>query len=106
MPVDPIENLNAHLSLGDQNKKNSGPQVTGGLIKKLLLCGLKEGRYFEYPEVLWNPNHKVLANRRLTEVHWNVGFAIYSLRLIFNDSETPQFGSDALTSKKELPEGD
>jgi hypothetical protein len=34
------------------------PQELGpvtGVIKKLTICGLKEGKYFEYPETLWNP---------------------------------------------------
>ena len=75
---------------------------TTGIVKKLPICGLKEGKYFEYPETLWNPNHKVLANRDLLEVHSNVGFAIYSLKLFFSDANTPQFGSDALTQKSVL----
>lgn len=70
---------------------------TTGVIKKFPICGLKEGKYFEYPETLWNPNHAVLGNRSLVEVQSNVGFAVYSFKLGFNDSSTPQFGNDMLT---------
>jgi len=63
-------------------------------VRKLQICGLKEGKYFEFPETLWNPNHKVLKMRRLVEVSANVGFAIYSFKLVFGDSASPQFGSD------------
>ena len=40
----------------------------------------------------------------LQEIHFNVDFAVYSLRLHFSDIMTPQFGSDALNGVAKIPE--
>lgn len=69
-----------------------------GFINALHVCGLNEGVKFEFPDPR-KPNHKELSERTLTELQCNVGFAVYSLKMIFNDGESPQYGSDQLTGK-------
>ena len=62
------------------------------------VCGLREGKKFQYPD-LRKVNHLVLSQRILTEIHYNVGFAVYSMMFTFNDEESPKFGIDELAGK-------
>ncbi len=77
--------------------------VDSGTVKKLTLCGLSQGQYFEYPDNLWSPNHNQLRQSRLMEIQANVGFAIYSLKLTFNDGVSPQFGTDPVSVRHTIP---
>lgn len=44
-----------------------------------------------------------MCQRSLEGIRYNAGFAIYSMKLLFNDGETPQFGSDQLTENICIP---
>lgn len=81
-PFDPFSNKQV------VQLKKSQPKPTVGYINALHICGLTEGVKFEFPEIR-KQNPKVLANRSLVEIQSNVGFAVYSFKMIFNDGETP-----------------
>jgi hypothetical protein len=39
-------------------------------------------------------------------MRFNSGYAIYSLKMVFTDTASPQFGSDVLNDFKEIPYDD
>lgn len=83
------------------SKSLSQKRVTDGILEKLDICGLREGKKFEFPSPN-SLNHNTLAHRELRSIESNVGFAIYSLRLNFTDGATPKFGTDQLTTERKL----
>lgn len=40
------------------------------------------------------------------EIQANVGFAIYSLKLTFNDGVSPQFGTDPVSVRHTIPKNE
>ena len=61
-----------------------------GILRKLPVCGLSSGEYFCYPEM----KEKVqpcndLNNRRLIGIQFYALLSIYSIKLYFNDDQTP-----------------
>jgi len=54
---------------------------------------------------LKNPDYNMISRLKLTGLEWNVGFAVYALKMVFTECESPQFGTDALSSgEKILPD--
>lgn len=69
-----LENIHENLTFGGSPK---GLNV----IVQLPLCGLKEGNKFCFPDQKKNPE-EVKASK-LVAIEGNVGFAVYSLKLVF-----------------------
>lgn len=49
-----------------------------------------------------NPDYNMISRLKLTGLEWNVGFAVYALKMVFTECESPQFGTDALSSSEKI----